>query len=414
MSRALRLLLTAMSCIAIGATAMFVVSSEQQLSQRQAAMRAFDLRAREITDALADLRMAQQAYVAAGQGVAFWTPKVDQTMDTIAGSLSTLQQAATDTTSKRVLDEAATALGEFSTVDKRVRSYLTSGAQLMAADIVFTEGGETAATAAREVERARLQERQALETFDAWRRKQEAMTIAATGGLLLFVIAVLAMRPARAPRQSDSAAARTAAGRGVRPSGDATDDGLVMRPIGRPAPKPGEATAVPAEISPHAAAPMIKAAAQLCTEIGRVGDTAELKTLLGRAADLLDASGLMLWMATASGAELRPALAHGYDPQTVARIPPVARSAGNAAAAAFRTATLQIVVARPGSSKGAIVAPVLSADGCIGVLSAEMRDGAEASETVQAVAALIAAQLAGVVASTPAPAEDRAADSAAM
>ena len=139
-----------------------------------------------------------------------------------------------------------------------------------------------------------------------------------------------------------------------------------------------------------------------------------MKTLLGRAAELLDASGLMLWMATASGAELRPALAHGYDPQTLARIPPVPRSAGNAAAAAFRTATLQIVLSRPGSSKGAIVAPVLSADGCIGVLSAEMRDGAEASETVQAVAAIIAAQLAGVVASTSAPGEERPADSAAM
>ena len=57
---------------------------------------------------------------------------------------------------------------------------------------------------------------------------------------------------------------------------------------------------------------------------------------------------------------------------------------------------------------------MLSADGCIGVLSAEMRDGAEASETVQAVAAIIAAQLAGVVASTSAPSEERPAGSAAM
>ena len=79
------------------------------------------------------------------------------------------------------------------------------------------------------------------------------------------------------------------------------------------------------------------------------------------------------------------------------------------------TATLQIVAARPGSSKGALVAPVLSVDGCIGVLSAEMRNGAEASETVQAVAVIIAAQLAGVVAATSAPgSEERPAGSAAM
>ena len=69
-------------------------------------MRAFDLRAREVTDALADLRSAQQAYVAAGQGVAFWMPKVDQTLDAIVSSLSTLHQSATDAAAKRALDRS--------------------------------------------------------------------------------------------------------------------------------------------------------------------------------------------------------------------------------------------------------------------------------------------------------------------
>jgi GAF domain-containing protein len=61
-----------------------------------------------------------------------------------------------------------------------------------------------------------------------------------------------------------------------------------------------------------------------------------------------------------------------------------------------------------------VVAPVVSADGCIGVLSAEIRDGGEASETVQALAAIIAAQLAGVLGSTPAKNEERSTGSAAM
>ena len=134
----------------------------------------------------------------------------------------------------------------------------------------------------------------------------------------------------------------------------------------------------------------------------------------GAAADVLDASGLILWMGAPSGAELRPVLAHGYDPQAVARIPPVARSASNAAAAAYRTSTLQIVASQPGASKGAIVAPVVTADGCIGVLSAEIRDGGEAAEMVHAIAALIAAQLAGVLAASTEPAEQRPAGSAAM
>ena len=414
MSRAWRLVLAAICCIAIGAAAMFVVTSEKQMTERRAALRAFDLHAREATDALADLRAAQQAYVAAGQGVAFWMPKVDATVDVIANSLLTLLQSARGAMSKGALDEARTTLGEFSAVDKRVRGYITSGAQLMAADIVFTEGGEAAATAAREVERARLEEHQGLDAFEASRRKEEAIALAGAGGLLLLVIAALALMRAKAAVGPDAISFGAIAGRDVGPSADSEGDDLALRHDSRPAPKPRATVAPSLEISKHAATSTIKAAAQLCTDFGRVGDAEELKTLLGRAADLLDASGLMLWMATASGAELRPALAHGYDSQTLARLPPVPRSATNAAAAAFRTATLQIVLSRPGSSKGAIVAPVLSADGCIGVLSAEIRDGAEASETVQAVAAIIAAQLAGVLVSAPAPTQERPAGTVAM
>jgi hypothetical protein len=412
MSRGLRLIFAAICCIAIGAAAMFVVTSEKQVAQQRAAMRTFDQHAREATDALADVRAAQQAYVAAGQGVAFWMPKVDQTMDTIAKALMTLQQSAVGPISKGALDEADATLAEFSTVDKRIRGYIQSGAELMAADIVFTEGGETAVTVAREVERARLEEHQGLDAFEASLRKQEAMALAGAGGLSLLVLVALALLPSKTAREPDLTS-REIVGRDVRLAADSDDDTVVLRHVGRPDPKPRQAAEMPPVPSKDDVTSAIKAAAQLCTELGRVGDTEELKTLLGRAADLLDASGLMLWMATPSGAELRPALAHGYDSQTLARIPPVPRSAGNAAAAAFRTGTLQIVLPRPGSSKGALVAPVLSADGCIGVLSAEIRDGAEASETIQAVAAIIAAQLAAVVASTAAPGEGRQADNTA-
>jgi GAF domain-containing protein len=86
----------------------------------------------------------------------------------------------------------------------------------------------------------------------------------------------------------------------------------------------------------------------------------------------------------------------------IARIPPVPRSADNAAAAAYRSGRLQIVLARPGGTSGAIVAPILSADGCIGALSAEIRGGGETSEGIQALASIFAAHLAGVLSSAPA------------
>ena len=113
----------------------------------------------------------------------------------------------------------------------------------------------------------------------------------------------------------------------------------------------------------------------------------------------------MVWMGSATGSDLRPVLAHGYSAKMIERIPPVPRSADNAAAAAYRSGTLQIVMSRPGGSSGAVVAPILAVDGCIGALSAEIRSGGETSDSVQALAAIFAAQLAGVL-TTAAPAEE--------
>ena len=429
----MRLILAAVCCIAGVATATFLLSSEQQIAERRASERVFDQRASEATAALADLRTAQQAYVAAGQGVAFWMSRVDATVETVASTLVALQQSATIAASKAALDETGTTLHEFGDVDRRIRGYLKSGAQLMAADIIFTEGGEAATTAARQVESARLEEQSNLDRFEGVRRKQEAQALAGAAGLVILIVVALALWPRKAAGQADPASPgplvapreliaprepiarrkvvpRTTSTDETVPS---TDETLPTWREGSPEPKPAE-IARPVDVSKRAAGPALKAAAQLCTDLGRVSDSQELRSLIGRAADMLDASGLVLWMGTAAGDELRPAVAHGYDSQMAARIPSVPRSANNAAAAAYRTATLQIVLSRLGSANGAVVAPVVSADGCIGVLSAEIRDGGEASETVQALAAIIAAQLAGVLASTPAPNEGRSTGSAAM
>jgi hypothetical protein len=147
---------------------------------------------------------------------------------------------------------------------------------------------------------------------------------------------------------------------------------------------------------------VFKAATDVVTDLGRVRDLDELTRVLGRAAEVMDASGLMVWVGSTTGADLRPVLAHGYSPEMIARIPPVPRSADNAAASAYRSGTLQIVLARPGGSSGAVVAPILSAHGCMGALSAEIRSGGETSEGVHALAAIFAAQLASVLATAPA------------
>ena len=57
---------------------------------------------------------------------------------------------------------------------------------------------------------------------------------------------------------------------------------------------------------------------------------------------------------------------------TLARMGPVPRNSENATAKACRSGLLQIVLSRPGVSNGALAAPLLSPQGCIGSLSAEI------------------------------------------
>ena len=91
-------------------------------------------------------------------------------------------------------------------------------------------------------------------------------------------------------------------------------------------------------------------------------------------------------------------LAHGYPESVRARLPLVPRAADNAAAAAYRTGQLQIVTPRAGGPHGALVAPIICAEGCIGALSAELGPGSDVSADAQAIAAIVAAQLSGVLA----------------
>jgi GAF domain-containing protein len=144
----------------------------------------------------------------------------------------------------------------------------------------------------------------------------------------------------------------------------------------------------------------MRAAADLATDFGRVSDLDDLSGILGRAAEAMDATGLVVWMGSLTGGDMRPLLAHGYDEQTLSRMTPVARTDTNAAAAAYRSGHLQIVVSTPESS-GALVAPILVPGGCIGALSAEFRGG-ETSDSVQSFATIVAAHLATVLATTPA------------
>ena len=153
-SRAARLTLSITAWAGLGAAAFFLVNTEQQLAQRRAALRAFDADARKATDALADARGGQQAYVAAGQDAGHWIPQVAELTQQASASIDSLRAtAASDSAGKSLLDSSQ-ALAEFANVDKQVRDYLRTGENLMASDVVFNEADDVASRAASGVEAA--------------------------------------------------------------------------------------------------------------------------------------------------------------------------------------------------------------------------------------------------------------------
>ena len=170
-SRALRLTFGAAALIAIGAAAFLLIRSERQIGRLDASVRAFDQQTREAVDALAEARAAQHAYVAAGQGAPFWMSRVSATTETATAALKSLRQSAAPGT-HTALDEATATIAEFATIDRRVRDYLNAAQPLMAADVIFTEGGDAAATASRQVETARQAEHQKADLDAAVMRKQ--------------------------------------------------------------------------------------------------------------------------------------------------------------------------------------------------------------------------------------------------
>jgi len=103
-----------------------------------------------------------------------------------------------------------------------------------------------------------------------------------------------------------------------------------------------------------------------------------------------------VWVADKSGVSLYPMFTHGYATAVLARLGTISTDASNATAASWRSGELVAVPSEP-DSPGALVTPIITADGCVGVLAAELRNGRELREDVRALATIFSAQLATVV-----------------
>jgi len=382
-SRWVRLTSCVLAFAASGGAVFFIALSEQHLARRRDAVRSFNTAVRDVINGVADVRMSQAAFVATGQDVAFRAPKATAAAENVVGSVTLLRSAATTEGARVALDAAATKATLFAGIGQRAREYLEQDMPEMASDVVLFDGAETAAALVGQIEAGRAAEQQAADADEASRRKREAVAAAAAAAIAL--LSILFLTPRVNPAGSSIAP--------QEPELPAATSSSVEDSLSRASVRPAGAS--------------LRAVSKLCTDFGRVSDVEGLNSVLGEAASLMETSGLIVWVGSPDGAELQPALAHGYTQEMLARMPTLRRSADNATAAAFRSGKLQVVLAQ-GSTSGAIVAPMLSSRGCVGVISAETRRGAETSESLQAMAAIVATQLAGILRTTSETHEQRA------
>jgi hypothetical protein len=344
---------------------------------RLVAARRFDAEVRGLRASLVDLRTAQQAYVAEGQGQGNWFGKASAALEALRARLAAARALAASPATAQAIDGAASLLETFAKTDEQARGLITSEQRLMASDLIFGDSAATFAALGARLDEARDRE---TEDMDLRLGRLHAVEVgAAVAAAAVSVVGLLLLLPVSgAPRQPD-------------------------RPPRIGALPPDVPATAPAPQPPPAASPSpdLDEVSKLCVEFGRVGDPSALPQLIERVASVLNASGLIVWMVNPKVGALHPVLSHGYSELAIARIGELTSDEDNATAEAFRTGEMR-VVAGGGGAHGAIAVPLVTPGGCVGVLAAEIRDGGEKNKATRAIAAIVAAQLASLSSASPA------------
>jgi hypothetical protein len=388
--RPVRLVVTTLLLASLLSAAFFFWHLDQRAAT--AAARAGDASARQtpritrMSDTISGIGTAQQGYVAPGQLDEPWFERESTLARELSRDIQQARESLRSPEAAAVLQQLTASVATLTAADARTRENLQLGREMMASDVIFSDGRNLLDAMTASLRQLQAAEHDHLRAELSLLSHQRWLTFGAvavlwTAGLLLLVARSAGSAAPRAPVRDRAESARTI------PS--------------------------PPRSQPRAGADLA-AIASVCTDLSRITTTAALPGLLGRAAGALDATGLILWIS--AGEQLFPVMAHGYSEEMLARMGPIARDAENAAATAWRSERLTVVPASSTGGPGAIVTPLFGLHSCIGVLSAELRQG-EDSATVQAVATIIAAQLSTVVPAWPAgnltPAAESASRSAA-
>jgi hypothetical protein len=408
MSRTLRILLLMAAFGAALAGSFVVYKAERARAEAEQAAAAFDAQTRAVLDEIGRLRGAQQAYVAQGQGTPYWMREAEAALASVDRGVAELAQVASSDATRSAVQAAGASLEQFRTLDARARRFVDNGQPLVASDVIFTDSLAAVTAVSTHLKTAADSER--AERGAEAGAMATRMLYAAAGAGAVLLLAVMLLVPVPEPEVDVLTAMRALTETGqvkpptttqtqapasrpkLEPVGDAESSArLIARtPIEPPAPPP------PPTPEPPRPSISLNEASRVCAELARVTSAGDIPDLLARAAAVIGARGVIVWVVDEQGVALYPLFTHGYPQAVLARLGTLSAEANNATAAAWRAGDLMVVESTR-EAPGAIVAPIVTSQGCVGVLAAELASGGENRDEVRAMSVIFAAQLATVV-----------------
>jgi hypothetical protein len=366
------------------------VADEASLGREQRERAGHDQAAAHALDALHDLRATLHAYVAPGQGLPFWSRRADQTADALRQHLVTLDAALAPQGGS--LTDALDAVDQLAAAERRARDYVRRGDPLLAADVIFIEVRDLMVATMEQVHTARTTLAAAHDRRRSALRREQAV-LAGAGMVVWVIIAFLLAPQPKAPAVEDPNEWRHELAETIK--------NPVPKALGEAARTEPVAPVEPVEsVEPGLPLRVVREAGEVCADMSALSDIGALAGTLDRAAAVLDAGGVIVWLAANDGGSLTPVASHGFDRKLVARIGRIQRDSANLTAAAFRD-NVPRVSAASDATPAALAVALCGPSGPAGVLSVELKPGVPADERRVALATIFAAQLATLAAPLP-------------
>lgn len=335
----------------------------------------------ETAELLHDLRASLHAYVAPGQGLPFWGKRAQEEIEKLRDNLQALDNQISRHGGS--LQESLDGVDQLVAAERRARTYVSREEMQLAGDVIFTEVRDILAAATTQVNSLRYDFRREYDRRAATLRNEQTML--AGGAIAVWFVIALLLLPSQVKAE-------------VQDPGEWRSE--LKETLKKPAAPPAPA-AVVTPVAPAPAGPVVpvielatvRQASEICADLSALADPGALQAVLERVSGLLNATGLIVWVASNDASTLSAVATQGFDPRVVTRIGKIPRDSANLTAAAFRDNAPRMSAATS-NAPAALAVPMCGPTGPAGVLSVELKAGQAVEESKVALASIIASQLA--------------------